>query len=711
MPTTFDRAKIGAVMVRRGYVTKDQVQECLRIQKQLRRPEMLGQILLKKGYAQHRHVQAAIVEQRQANRGTQATHATWRATRPTRATQVGRTTKATQIAPSTAPAKKSNLRLWIATACAVVPLVALALILALPSGTETKDGLTKAPDAKEPAPLPALPPAGAKEEPASKAEETPKSELEKLFFDCRKLVAEKKYGEAVQKLDEFPIRMATEIDAETRLIALREEIRKKAAEIVEAATAEAEKLAEAGELAKAADRLQELADLEMADLVGPAYDRFRAAADRGLTRARKETVDRMAAEIAALRKDYASIKPSGAPEQDLKTAGEHINAEQWADAIRVLTSVAAVKGFAAKALPLRSIAHFNSNLFAGVLLDAELLVDSEPLPPMLVQTMSRSVTRAPVDESVRLLYERAIARDPNQPHVWVMLAILHTWRHDAAAADEVVSRSREKKIPFDGPSRDAMGRFHKLKERGFPHGKPVYVDYIGPYEILTDAGPKKARELAKELEKIANEYTQVLPWSRNPIIRFRVMYFANRFDYNEYHRDLFGETASAGGAGAYYWSAIKQLVVVNCDDFLAIVRHEAFHQFLNYFVDDAPRWFNEGTAAYIEKSYPGDPHLNLRYRRDVRQYMARLPKLRELMHFNVQQWKGDPREYLFYCQASSFIYWLRKNGHGHLLDEYLRLLVMGFPGNVAFERTFGKVNLDEMEEQWKLAVADDDFGK
>lgn len=539
----------------------------------------------------------------------------------------------------------------------------------------------------------------------------PRNPFDEFLSECESLVDKGRFKEAIEKFDWFPTLGLSKTDSE-RFTAARSDITRKAEERIESRTKESESLAAQGRLQEAAHSLQDTADWPRPAVVGEAYLRLRRAAGNWLKAQRAESKIRIERELADLSTRLAAARPPSAPEEAWKRALERMERGLWPEAIDALSSLAGVPEWRERALVARAQAHHGAEQPVGVLLDARLLLESGKSVDAAVDWLNIAITRAPIDETVLDLYERAIERDPLQPRVWVALCALWTWRHDMERASETYDRTVSMRVPIPGPDVDRMIQYVQLRKRGFPHGNPVIVDYAGPYEILTDAPPKRVRELALQLESIAREYGAGFKYSVNPDFRFRVMFFTKDADFQRYYQGIFGRPAQERGIIAYYAPSIKQLVVVDSPgEFLETVRHEAFHQFLDYFAHNVPRWFNEGSAAYFEKATFGRPEFNARYQEGVREGLRRqwLPPLRELLLMPVEKWVGDPREGLFYCESWSFIFWLHKRGQGALWSEYLRLLVLGTPGQAAFDRVFsGK--LDGLEREWKQAAQSGRYG-
>jgi hypothetical protein len=496
-----------------------------------------------------------------------------------------------------------------------------------------------------PAPRPAL------ETPVPAPSDSP------FFDEIARLEREGKFGDALRRLDEFSPRLDPDPNAGLRAEALRDVLERKGRALQAARVEEARRLAGQGKLREAVDRLADVAALgaapRLAPLVTESYQQLRRAAEEHLAVRRRASLEAAEKEISRAR------KPAPASER------------------------------------------FAQDDFAGVLAAARAapLID-----PELLLLLSMCATRAPLDEAVVRVYEEALRKNPQDRAVWLALCILHTWRQDAEAAAEVVRRVEQLKVKLDHPTIRAMDIYRKLRIRGLPPGKAVSVDYAGPYEIVTDAGPAQARRLAGQLEGIDREYAARFPWSRNPNLLMRVLYFEVHADFQEYCRDFYGQKRP--DVAAFYLPATKQLVVSDLgEESHRVLRHEAFHQWLDFFAPQAPSWLHEGMASFMERSVEGKAAFDEQYHEWSLMGMKTHPTIPALLAMSQAEWHEHvPSPALLYGQSWSFIYFLHRRGKGALLDDFLRHLASGRSAPLATSLAFGTADLGALEREWKQAV-------
>jgi hypothetical protein len=111
-------------------------------------------------------------------------------------------------------------------------------------------------------------------------------------------------------------------------------------------------------------------------------------------------------------------------------------------------------------------------------------------------------------------------------------------------------------------------------------------------------------ECSKALEDIFEQYSALMKFEKDKALCPRVFIFKERADYLAFAQKITGkdEKDSDGLAiGEFH------LLLVNAHDAgkkygvlwrrtRHIIFHEAYHQYMNYWVDNAPSWFNEGMA-------------------------------------------------------------------------------------------------------------------
>ena len=536
------------------------------------------------------------------------------------------------------------------------------------------------------APLASPPPAARVDEPARAA-----------LDDCGALLSGGRYAEALRRLDTiYP--STREGDAE--LANLRAEANRRVDGHVDACVAAAEALVAEGEPQRAVDRLADVAALGIRDRLQGAYDRLRQAVYRRRAESRRQSEAETRREIEVLRARYAGSPRALAPRVRMIEAVDMMERRRWRDALAALNEIVGDPALREDALRRRAVTHFALEQYAGLLLDAEEM-GAGRLDPHVMSLLAMAALRAPIDEAVVSLYERSLRDRPSQPLVWQNLIQMRAWRHDIEQLTEAIdtaSRHGFRAHGGDAHWRTAIAQW----KPGMRPDSPIYVDFSDEYEILTDTSPRRAREVVNLIASIAREHARAIPTHRNPNIRFRIVFFARKRDFDDYQRAF---RPSAGHeAIAYYSPNLKELVAYEGPpDTPQILRHETFHQILDCVAPHSPPWFHEGMAAFHELSSHERPVFNVKWHMAAQQELDRLPPLRELLTMPFDRFQSDPRMPYFYGQAWSFIYFLHRRRRADLLVRYRELMSLGLRPEAAYGEVFAPL-LAEMEPLWREAV-------
>lgn len=261
------------------------------------------------------------------------------------------------------------------------------------------------------------------------------------------------------------------------------------------------------------------------------------------------------------------------------------------------------------------------------------------------------------------------------------------------------------------------------------------------YKVYVDAGlaAKKGEEfVGRVMDIVYDAYSKVFPFKKDKRIIYRVYAFSSTANYLAFNKAL-GEDAS-GSAG--YFAPSTRILCIDADprdapinesgfgsDAINTMFHEGFHQFIHMFASSIPLWFDEGIAEYfgpsrliskgslnigvVEKSHPS---LETRYEllRDAltgRSSPAPL-SMRAFMTNNEAFSAGEGRTELSYAQAWSIIHFLlhskamAADGKG-LIKRYFDVLVDGGGPDKAFAETFGKLDLEKLQEAWRKYVLEE----
>ncbi len=258
------------------------------------------------------------------------------------------------------------------------------------------------------------------------------------------------------------------------------------------------------------------------------------------------------------------------------------------------------------------------------------------------------------------------------------------------------------------------------------------------YIILSNAERDFANKIARQLESIRSVFVERFPGE--PRVKWIPMVRVCK-TANEYY----GYGGPKGSAG-YWWDRTKEFVFYK--DVAAgekrsfeTLRHEAFHQFIHFYLGCAPStWFDEGHADLFGGAQPVGKRLKITPRQGRRNRIQRavvnkeFARLKVFLYFSKNVYYSNAS--LYYAQGWAFVYFLHqgrsegarvKKEWRSIPERYLENLKQAFaelekkhpdkvaPKNevnsalsaeaarIAMDRTFDgwtDKNWDELEKAW-----------
>ncbi len=335
--------------------------------------------------------------------------------------------------------------------------------------------------------------------------------------------------------------------------------------------------------------------------------------------------------------------------------------------------------------------------------------------------------------------EREAAR--GNPDANEMLAYVHYFygRYDQARACLAKATATEPLAELllrtiDNPFASKLGERASQSE-GFSKKRTYYVvTDLGMSKPEESSGKKKKKpkrgkksaghkELAELMEMVSSAYSRRFPMKRDRELVSRVIVFSDRDEFEAWCRKLDPED-DPSSTEAFYDPNTHTLVVgtgaTASEDGRLISRemegtiiHEAFHQYVDFFVPDCPYWFNEGMAEYF-----GCAQVDRKKKKIPLGAVAedRLVVIQEAIKTGsyvplprLLQMSGDAfmvQADLLYPQSWSLCHFLI---HGHpkgkkAIQAYFKCLVDGKDGQTSFAEVFKNADLTELETQWKEYV-------
>ncbi len=268
-----------------------------------------------------------------------------------------------------------------------------------------------------------------------------------------------------------------------------------------------------------------------------------------------------------------------------------------------------------------------------------------------------------------------------------------------------------------------------------PGFETEFVAETEHYVVRTDVTQDYAELLASRLELIHKEYERQYSFSktgksktRGKGLKFPVLVFKDRKGYVGWFTRVLRNPLMAKQTGGVYVPLVKHLVFFKnkkFEDTQLVAWHEAFHQYIDYYVAGAPHWFNEGQAEYFGASTlrksgkTVDVGQTNSWRIGILERMlqnGRLPRTEELMQRTAQVFMGgvpkhDPRysgkrlnsPVENYTASWALVHFLvdgQKRRHQKKLMRYFRELCDGVPHAEAFLTAFGRVKWDKFNEDF-----------
>lgn len=232
--------------------------------------------------------------------------------------------------------------------------------------------------------------------------------------------------------------------------------------------------------------------------------------------------------------------------------------------------------------------------------------------------------------------------------------------------------------------------------------EPPAVD-TDHFHVATNSTKFQAEKLGVHLERIHALYEEALPDIKPDGSRIGVVLFDSA--------DQFKACGLPEGVAGVYFPVLQTLFLAwnpAEQDMLIVVYHEAFHAFLDYALQGAPHWINEGLADYFgafkwdDKSGQFLHRVNW-WRLDNIQDMFRANRTTRLEKFLTAPGMYGQNAALNYAQAWSLIWFMKKYKAGKYsmtLRFYFQALLRGETLEQAYQKSFGKLDMDAFQAEW-----------
>ncbi len=355
-----------------------------------------------------------------------------------------------------------------------------------------------------------------------------------------------------------------------------------------------------------------------------------------------------------------------------------------------------------------------------------------------VLVWSGTADAGPSEPSAKLTsadHLHAVLEDKNPHSLWLLLArgaiakvgvgtdlvdvnirsaqqLIDRW----AATDDYQSTARRQlqslNIPRDWNAEN-LRRVAEFKQQ-FPNGVALETKY---YHVLSTADPDTTKELAIRMNAVFRLYDRLFDFDEKIPYKCIIKFWKDRHQY----------AANGGlpGAAAHYSPRTKELVGYNTKaladtkhmDPYQIMFHEGWHQYFDFYIPGAPRWFDEGFAEVFAPTQIRRGRARMRRNEHGAKLASwllkegRLFPIRQLIRMSHTQFMASSD--ITYAQSYSFITFLMNFKHPDrktqkavrgFYKDYFWALRKGMDPVDAVDHVFGNVRLEVLEEMWKKSV-------
>jgi hypothetical protein len=419
----------------------------------------------------------------------------------------------------------------------------------------------------------------------------------------------------------------------------------------------------------------------------------------------------------AIMTDGIQGKETGYTEDDLKLLAniiDQFNKQKFNDADKDLTALIEKKPEAYLWLYMRGIVRMNNSNTEGAIADlvkARTLAPSMPLIPFAL-----GFAYAEQEEYMKGIecFRAVTAIDPKfmQAYLYECLMI---FRNDDIVGAQARIEEVAKQFPDDELMKIARKMFYLMKNG--PEWIATYTAEGPHYIIYSERSQEEANKVKINIEAVYNFYSKFFPYQRKDKKKYPVYVFNSFGSFADYAIDS-GEVPPHPGLLGLYAPMLDHLLIrgdISEYQMFNTLYHEGLHQYLDYYIKDAPIWFNEGLATFFECSYFEGGNFKagvinkgrlegLLAGLDGKVPGASIRPLKDFMLSDAAEFMGNigNQAILNYSQAWSMIYFLLMNPEmmEKYLKPYFKLLKDGNSKEEAFQATFAPV-IQTIELKWK----------
>ncbi|MFH1228297.1 MAG: tetratricopeptide repeat protein [Planctomycetota bacterium] len=249
-----------------------------------------------------------------------------------------------------------------------------------------------------------------------------------------------------------------------------------------------------------------------------------------------------------------------------------------------------------------------------------------------------------------------------------------------------------------------------------PAWQKVFTKETKYFIFKTDISQAKCDLYAKHLETIIKHILKTFSLKEDPLLvnKAEALIFDSQQSYFDF-ADL-----SSGGAEntlGYYHPIYKQLFLFEPPQkekqTMRVMYHETFHMVIDRYIQDMPIWLNEGMAEYIGGTDIDGATMATGQIQERRldnllrafDYDSVFP-FKQIMNESKTKFYSESIGYK-YAQAWSMIHFFinfRSGEYFKQLKDYYMTLLGGKSAKAAYDKTFAKMDLKQVQKEWKEYV-------
>lgn len=308
-------------------------------------------------------------------------------------------------------------------------------------------------------------------------------------------------------------------------------------------------------------------------------------------------------------------------------------------------------------------------------------------------------------------YDKLIKMKPDYYKGYIMKGAMYLKQKKLKEALPLIKKGSELEIE-DQEEKKRYADLVDNIERELNMGKKwasKYEEESEHYIVYTSISQEFAKRVSDQLELVYLAYTKIFPKNRfGKQDKLKVFMHGTRQEYLDH-----GAPQHSGG---YFSPMSKQISIPRYSTFesgMAVLYHEAFHQFLDTHLQNVPLWYNEGHAEfYGAMEYLPETH-QMKFRPNGTRLPAiqkmlssgyKLPSLKELSCMTNKEFYDRKTMSRNYAHAWSFVYfcWIYKNGkYMKYMKKFFKALQKEKMGEEASDYAFRGANWTVMEREWK----------